>query len=71
VIRRHRRNRNIIPLKEIHKKNQEKWKNENGYHTRSIVEGVFSVFKSTFGGYTFSKTREIKEKEFDVKDTGL
>ena len=30
---------------------------------RSIVGGVFFVFKNTFGEYTFSKTKEMKEKE--------
>jgi len=30
-------------------------KSESGYHMRSIVEGVFPVFKNTFGEYTFSK----------------
>jgi len=45
VIRRRGRNRNVIPPKEIRKKNQEKWKRESGYRMRSIVESVFSVFK--------------------------
>jgi len=67
VIRRRGRNRNIIPPKEIRKKNQEKWKRESGYHMRSIVEGVFSVFKNTFGEYTFSKTKEMREKELMLK----
>jgi len=48
-------------------KNQEKWKSESGYHMRSIVEGVFSVFKNTSGEYTFSKTKEMKEKELMLK----
>jgi len=34
---------------------------------RSIVESVFSVFKNTFGEYTFSKTKEMKEKELMLK----
>jgi len=34
---------------------------------RSIVEGVFSVFKDTFGEYTFSKTKEMREKELMLK----
>jgi len=67
VIIRRGRNRNVIPPKEIRKKNQEKWKNECGYHMRSIVESVFSVFKNTFGEYTFSKTKEIREKELMLK----
>jgi len=67
VIRRRGRNRNVIPPKEIRKKNQEKWKNESGYHMRSIVESVFSVFKNTFGEYTFSKTKEMREKELMLK----
>ena len=67
VIRRRGRNRNVIPPKEIRKKNQEKWKSESGYHMRSIVESVFSVFKNTFGEYTFSKTKEMKEKELMLK----
>ena len=67
VIRRRGRNRNIIPPEEMRIKNQEKWKSESGYHMRSIVEGVFSVFKNTFGEYTFSKTKEMKEKELMLK----
>jgi len=34
---------------------------------RSIVEDAFSVFKNTFGEYTFSKTKEMKEKELMLK----
>ena len=67
MIRRRERNRNLIPPKEIRKKNQEKWKREIGYHMRSIVESVFSVFKNTFGEYTFSKTKEMREKELMLK----
>ena len=35
---------------------------------RSIVESVFSVFKNMFGEYTFSKTKEMKEKELILKE---
>jgi len=34
---------------------------------RSIVEGVFSVFKNAFDEYIFSKTKEMKEKELMLK----
>jgi len=67
VIRKRGRNSNMIPPKEIRIENQEKWKRESGYHMRSIVEGVFSVFKNTFGEYTFSKMNEMKEKELMLK----
>ena len=43
--------------KEIRIENQEKWKKESGYHARSVVEGVFSVFKNTFGEYPSPKKR--------------
>ena len=59
--------RSVIPPKEIRKKNQEKWKSESGYHMRSIVEGVFAVFKNTFGEYAFSKSKEMREKELMLK----
>ena len=58
VIRRRGRNRNVIPPKEIRKKNQEKRKSESGYHMRSIVESVFSVFKNTFVNIHFQKQRK-------------
>jgi len=34
---------------------------------RSIVESVFSVSKNTFGEYTFSKSKEMGEKELMLK----
>jgi len=34
---------------------------------RSIVEGYIPVSKNTFGEYTFSKTKEMKEKELMLK----
>ena len=43
VIRRRGRNRNVIPPKEIRRKNQEKWKSESGYYMQSIVE-VYSQY---------------------------
>jgi len=71
VIRRRRRNRNVIPPKEIRKKNQEKWKNEGGYHMRSIVESVFSASKNTFGEYTFFKNKGNERKGVDAKGVDL
>ena len=71
VIRRRGRNRNVMLPKEIRKKNQEKWKRESGYHMRSIVESVFSVFKNTFGECTFFKNKGNERKGVDAKGTGL
>ena len=71
VIRRRGRNRNVIPQKEIRKRNQEKWKSESGYHMRSIVESVFSVFKNTFDEYIFFKDKRDEGKRVDVKGTRL
>jgi len=67
IKRRRGRNQSVIPAKEIRRRNQNKWKEESGYHKRSLVETVLSVFKSAFGEYTFSKTDEMKEKELLLK----
>ena len=61
----------VIPPKEIRKKNQEKRKKESGYHMRSIVESVFSVFKNTFDEYIFFKDKRDERKRVDVKGTRL
>jgi hypothetical protein len=52
---------------ETRRKNQERWKKRSGYHRRSMVETVFSVFKGAFGEYTFSKNKDMKEKELLLK----
>ena len=51
-----------IPSKEKRIKSLKIWKNKSGYHQRSLVENSFSVFKGVFGEYTFSKRKDIKEK---------
>jgi hypothetical protein len=53
--------------KEVRRKNQDRWKKLSGYHRRSMVETVFSVFKGAFGEYTFSKKKEMKDKELLLK----
>lgn len=60
-----RLNRHIT--EEMKQKNQDMWKKKSGYHRRSMVETVFSVFKGTFGEYTFSKRKDMKEKELLLK----
>ncbi len=67
IIRKRGRIRNIIPPKEIRRANQTNWKNNSGYHMRSLVESTFSVFKNVFGEYTFSKNKDMKEKELLLK----
>ncbi len=59
--------RNTYLTEEIKRQNQDKWKKTSGYHSRSLVETVFSVFKGTFGEYTFSKNKKMKEKELLLK----
>ncbi len=34
---------------------------------RSLVEPSFSIFKNAFGEYTFSRDKEMKEKELLLK----
>lgn len=59
--------RNMYLTEEIRRQNQDKWKKTSGYHSRSLVETIFSVFKGTFGEYTFSKNKKMKEKELLLK----
>lgn len=49
------------------RENQDDWKNRVGYHSRSMVETAFSVFKGAFGEYTFSRGDEMREKELLLK----
>lgn len=60
-----RQNRHLT--EEIRRQNQDDWKKSSGYHFRSLVETVFSVFKSAFGEYTFSTNKKMKEKELLLK----
>lgn len=59
--------RNTYLTEKIRRQSQDKWKKTSGYHSRSLVETVFSVFKGTFGEYTFSKNKKMKEKELLLK----
>jgi hypothetical protein len=59
--------RNMYLTEEMRRQNQDRWKKMSGYHSRSLVETVFSVFKGTFGEYTFSTNRKMKEKELLLK----
>ncbi len=59
--------RNMHLTKNIRRQNQDKWKRTSGYHSRSLVETTFSVFKGTFGEYTFSKNKRMREKELLLK----
>ncbi|MGH2637682.1 MAG: IS5 family transposase [Rhabdochlamydiaceae bacterium] len=58
---------NLHLTKEMKRQNQDRWKKESGYHSRSLVETTFSVFKGAFGEYAFSKNDEMKEKELLLK----
>ncbi len=60
-----RQNRHLT--EEIRRQNQDKWKKTSGYHSRSLVETFFSVFKGTFGEYAFSSNKKMKEKELFLK----
>ena len=55
------------PTKEQKRKNQERWKDESGFHQRSLVECVIGVFKSVFDESVFSKTKDMIEKELVLK----
>lgn len=55
------------PTKEQKKKNLEKWKDKRGYHDRSIIEGVISVFKGVFDESVFSKKKDMIENELLLK----
>ena len=59
--------RNLHLTKEIRRQNQDNWKKTSGYHSRSLVETVLSVFKGTFGEYAFSNSKGMKEKELLLK----
>lgn len=59
--------RNLHLTKDAKRKNQDNWKRTSGYHSRSLVETFFSVFKGAFGEYTFSNNNEMKEKELLLK----
>jgi hypothetical protein len=55
------------PTKEQKRRNLEKWKDKSGYHDRSIIEGVISVFKGVFDESVFSKKKDMIEKELLLK----
>ncbi len=59
--------RNMYLTEEIRRQNQDRWKKNSGYHSRSLVETFFSVFKGAFGEYTFSTNNKMKEKELLLK----
>jgi len=55
------------PKEEIRRQNQEKWKSATGYHDRSLIETVNSVFKGVFDEGAFSKSAKMIEKELLLK----
>jgi hypothetical protein len=55
------------PTKEQRKENLERWKNESGYHQRSLIECVIGVFKGIFDESVFSKKKDMIEKELLLK----
>ena len=67
VIRKRGWKYNRIPPKKTKRMIQEQWKNNSGYHGRSLVESAISVFKNAFGEYTFSKSKNMRGKELLLK----
>lgn len=65
--RRGLRQRYWYPSRKLRKRNQDKWKNKTGFHKRSLVETVNSVFKGVFDESVFSKTSKMIEKELLLK----
>lgn len=59
------RNRHLT--EEIRRQNQDRWKKISGYHSRSLIETFFSVFKGAFGEYTFSTNHKMRERELLLK----
>lgn len=55
------------PNENKRRENQELWKKESGYHQRSLVETVNSVFKNVFDEGVFSKRAGMIEKELLLK----
>lgn len=58
---------NWYPNEEKRRESQEKWKDESGYHQRSLVECVIGVFKGVFDECVFSKRKDMIEKELLLK----
>lgn len=46
---------------------QKEWKKKSGFGKRWMVEGAYGKFKGMFGESVFSKTKDMIQKEIDVK----
>lgn len=57
-------------LRAIRKSTRKKWKVDNGYHVRSLVETVMFRFKSAFGDRMQARKEERQQTEFKIK-TGI
>jgi hypothetical protein len=55
----------------IHKHGSKRWKQQNGYHRRSLNEVVMFRYKSIFGGELDARTFENQETEVKLKSLTL
>jgi hypothetical protein len=58
-------------IRSIRKKGRKKWKQDSGYHTRSLVETTMFRFKSTFGGSLSFRVESSQQNELTMKCTIL
>jgi Transposase DDE domain len=54
-------------LRAIRKTSRKRWKNESGYHTRSLGETIMFRYKTTFGDHMSFRTEESQKNEVMVK----
>lgn len=54
-------------LRSIRKSNRKKWKEQSGYHIRSLVETAMFRFKTIFGDKLYFRKFESQKKEFLLK----
>ena len=54
-------------IKEIEKKGRKKWKEQSGYHRRSIAETAMFRFKTIFGQQLYSRRFEAQQTEAAIK----
>jgi IS5 family transposase len=60
----HERNKNI---REIRRSNRDTWKQESGYHRRSLVETTMFRYKTTFGQQLSFRTESSQKSEIMIK----
>ena len=54
-------------IKEIEKKGRKKWKEQSGYHRRSLSETAMFRFKTIFGPQLYSRRFETQQSEVAIK----